>query len=150
MNMFVHAATPEDMRPLVTFLIGRFHSEYAEWFPSVSVDKVIRYVGDLVENGVVFIAENDNGDILGVLSGKVGCYWFTDEQMVQDGFFYVAPEHRGTRCASALIKSLKAWADMKGLKLECAAISGGDVDRRDRFYERNGFARIGGVYRRVR
>lgn len=146
--MFVHAATPDDMRPLIEFLIGRFHAEFSEWFPAVSVDKVISYVGNLIENGVVFIAANDQGEILGVLSGIVSSYWFSDEKMVQDGFFYVAPEHRGTRAASALLKSLKAWANMKGMDLHCSTISGGDVEKRDKFYDRNGLTRIGGIYRK--
>jgi hypothetical protein len=37
---------------------------------------------------------------------------------------------------------------MRGLPLLMAVVNGEDVERKDKFYARHGFTRIGGVYNR--
>lgn len=146
--MHIEKATPEQFRELIEFLIGRFHAEYSEWFPPVDVDKVIRHVGNFIEHGVVFVARSKDGQMAGVISGVLTAPWFSSVKLVTDGFFYVAPEFRSTRAATALVRTLKVWSAEQGIEeLNCSVISGDDIDRKDRFFERNGFRRIGGIYR---
>lgn len=145
--MMITPAAPQDLREVIEFLIYRFHASYAEFFPPVNVEKVIHSAASAIDTGIVYLARTKDGELAGVISGRITTPWFSDTAMATDGFFFVAPEHRGTRAASALVKALQAWATEKGLELTCSVSSGDDVDRKDRFFHKQNFQRIGGIYR---
>jgi GNAT superfamily N-acetyltransferase len=63
---------------------------------------------EILDSGVVFIAENDNSERVGALACIVApAVWFPEDEL-HELFWYVLPEHRGT---SAGLRLLKAFID---------------------------------------
>ena len=84
----------------------------------------------------------------GILAVQEEEHWFSHGKFLGDLVFYVAPCARVTRIASHLLRSAVEYATMRGLPLLTAVVNGEDVERKDKFYARHGFTRIGGVYSR--
>ena len=89
-------------------------------------------------------------ELVGFLGGVLQAYLFSFDRYVGDVGFYVLPEHRGTRGPKLLLDALDAWGRARGaleiglgLQSEVA-----QTERIGRFYEYQGFRRIGGMYKR--
>jgi GNAT superfamily N-acetyltransferase len=143
----IKIAAMAELREIVDFLIEDFHDRYRDTLPPADFGKVVLYVGNHIQNGVVFTARDPSGELCGVISGLVTCPWFSTHPHVAEGCFFVSPDMRGTGAGVALLRHLGDWADKRGLPLICAVSTGDEVERKDRFFERQGFTRIGGIYR---
>lgn len=130
---------------ILSLMIDRFHHEYRDWFPPTNPERMFRYIAHHVTNGASFVAERD-GVIVGATCGAPVHYWFSDERYVSEGYFYVVPEARPSRAAVLLLRALQGYADNLGIPLKIGVTSGNDLDRKDRFFERHGMTRIGGMY----
>jgi hypothetical protein len=136
----------QDRSHVLHLLIGEFHQEFSDRFPPVSVEKMVHYVGDHIINGALFVARDADGTVVGAIAGRETEYWFSTSGYVREGFYYVSARARASRAAVLLLRSLKAWAAQKGMPLICGVSSADQVERKDRFFERNGMRRIGGLY----
>lgn len=134
-----------DLRNILAFLVGCFHYDYRDVFPPVDLDKMALHVARHIDDGVIFLAEKD-GKYAGIISGMPAQYWFSQEWYFLEGFFYVHPDHRKSRIALSLLRLLKKEAHFLGMKLVCSVSTGEDIARKDKFFERNGFRRVGGIY----
>lgn len=143
--MRVKICTPEMFPALVPLMI-EFHKEHEHLLPSaLNIGKAARYVGSYIEDGKVFVVETNEG-IVGSIALKPIAYWFSDEQFLQEGWFYVHPSARRSRAAPLLIKAAKEYAQELDLRLQVGLHLGDEGDRKGKFLERNGFAKLGGVY----
>lgn len=89
------------------------------------------------------------GDKLcGVLALQEGEHWYSHSKFLGDLAFYVTPSARASRIASHLLRAAIDYATMRGLPLLMAVVNGEDVERKDKFYQRHGLVRVGGVYNR--
>jgi GNAT superfamily N-acetyltransferase len=145
--MQVQIAGLSQLREVVDYLIGKFHASYASVLPPVEFSKVVLYIGKHLNDGVVFTARNDKGELIGVIAGMVSSPWFSAKKHVSEGVFFVSPEARGTGVAADLLRHLKVWAADKNMALMCGVTTGDDLERKDQFFDRNGLVRIGGIYR---
>ena len=141
----ISTATADDVVPVAKCLVDKFHGEYAEQFPPVDVKKTIAYIGDHYHQGKIFIAKKD-GEVVGVTMAKPVAFWFSHDKYVNEGVFYVAPSARRSRAAKLLTTELKAYARKLDLPLMLGISSGDRVKAKDRFFENQGFKRIGGLY----
>lgn len=137
-------ATRHDIPGLVG-LCENFIEEFS--LPPGDQAKIEAMLNWHLEHGFLVTAMK-NGDIIGVLALHPETYWYSDEQFVTDTVFYVHPRGRKSRAAQMLMEAGKEYAKELGLPMMLAVSSGGNVEKKDRFYERKGFSRIGGVFYR--
>ena len=86
-------------------------------------------------------------DIVGMMGGYCGSAYFSDDQVANDYLVYVTPEQRGGRAFLMLVKAFVSWATEQGAKQIRLGNSAMIADV-GRLYERLGFDRVGGIYRR--
>lgn len=134
-----------ELKPIADLVILRFYREFAHHFPRPDVDKTLTVIADTILHGVVLVAERA-GDIVGLVMARRTESWFSRELHLHEHVFYVVPEARASRAAVKLVRDLRAIADADGLPLHMHVGSGANVDRMDRFFERQGFRRVGGNY----
>lgn len=145
--MKIERATLAELAEIVTFLIGKFHAEYADQLPPADYGKVVLYIGEHINRGVVFLCRSDAGELVGLIAGMVSSPWFSTQKHVSEGVFFVLPEARGSKAAVMLINSLKQFAREQHMRLYAGVTIGKDLESKDKFFDRNGLERIGGIYR---
>ena len=133
----VPGANPDILR-----LLTRMHEESSLDLPPVNLGKVARALDKCSH---IFVALS-SGCVVGVLALSRGEHWFSERQFLGDLVFYVAPEYRATRAAHMLLRLGKEAAIMEELPLMMAVVDGGDLDRKERFYERCGLKKLGSVH----
>ena len=148
--MIVRAPTPGDIDRLVD-LGAELHRESSYAFLPYDREKVralvVQYIDDTATR-CGLVAEAD-GDVIGMIGGTVVDYYFCDETLVADEILFVTPGWRGSLAAARLIRALQAWAVARGARELCLSISTGvRADATGRFYERLGFTRVGGVFKK--
>lgn len=113
-------------------------------------DKVARLLVAWIESdiGLVLVAESD-GNVIGVAVAVIDSEWFSTDPVAQEMVLYVAPAHRGSHYAAALIDGMDAWAESRGaLLLQAGSSTGIRPEQTIRLYEKRGFERAGmGVMR---
>ena len=141
----VTTAVADDIVDIAKCLVDQFHKEYHEHFPAVDVKKTISYIGDHFHSGKIFVVKED-GKIVAVTMAKPVSFWFSNEEYINEGVFYVTPKARKTTAAKLLASELKAYARTLCLPLLMGISTGDRVKAKDRFFENQGFKRIGGIY----
>jgi N-acetylglutamate synthase-like GNAT family acetyltransferase len=99
--------------------------------------------------GLALVAEED-GAIIGMFGGEIQQHIFSNDLMSMDVLHYVIPEFRGSSAAKRMITVYKAWAAAKGVKTEnvyLGIMSGINVERTEKFYNKLGFERAGVILR---
>jgi GNAT superfamily N-acetyltransferase len=98
------------------------------------------------ESACLWVGEQDN-TLTGFLAGRVDPYVFCREYVAHDTLFYVAPMHRGSGVAQALVVAFRDYARRRGARELCLSVSSGVRARRvGRLYERLGLDFVGGNY----
>lgn len=142
----IRYATKEDI-PAILKLGREMHEEsnYADL--TYSEDKVKAIVENLLETGVVFVAER-HGEIIGGIMGMTYSPYFSDDKIATDLGLFLAKTTRGLMTAPTLIKMFTNWAELQpGVKQIRPGISvGGDIDGVKRLYERCGYKTVGAVF----
>lgn len=59
----------------------------------------------------VLLVETQEGELVGTLAAFVTTYFFADVRVVQDKWFYVHPQHRGSPAAMKLMLAVRRWAE---------------------------------------
>jgi GNAT superfamily N-acetyltransferase len=95
-------------------------------------------------NDVMVILAIDDDKIVGFIAAMVHEYFFSNRKRVSDLGFYVLPEHRGSRAAIKLVKSLETWAKQTGADdLHLGQTTAVEIDKTRQFYERLGYKTVG-------
>jgi len=142
----IRVAKEADIPAMGTLLV-QMHHEVPLEFPPIAPHKVEAALRGCMQKGRIFLGYR--GERLGgILAVQEEEHWFSHGKFLGDLVFYVAPCARATRIASHLLRSAVEYATMRGLPLLTAVVNGEDVERKDKFYARHGFTRIGGVYSR--
>jgi N-acetylglutamate synthase-like GNAT family acetyltransferase len=145
--MIIRKAVETDVPAIVSILTGQFHEEFAGTLPSFNLEKVFKHVIYATRHGRVLLAE-DGGEIIGSLGFYIESQWYSDDPFFCDLWFYVSRHKRASRAAVELLKSYKSCAEEAGLPATVGVATADDLVRKDRFFERMGFKRLGGFYRR--
>lgn len=146
-DTMIRHARNTDLDTLV-YLISRMHDE--------SRFRVLPYAPERVHDmfsallggfGIILVAEDEHGDIYGLMAGVIGPQWFSDALVAQDLALYVTPERRGGMASARLLDAFVGWARSKGAKMiDVGTGTGIQTERTGRFFERMGGQFCGQVY----
>lgn len=107
--------------------------------------KLINKINEVVHKGLVLVSVKDNM-ITGSIGGVTTTDWWSNQPYLADVWFYVTPSQRKTDSAVSLIKAFIKVAKDAKLKVRLGHIYSGDLDRKDKFYERLGLVKAGSTY----
>lgn len=110
-----------------------------------NAEKAIDQLSLCASQGLNWIAKEE-GKIVGCM---VLCYdqlWFSDENFLVNIVYYVDDKHRRSSLAIKLLDTAKKIAKELGLPLYIGVTYGTDVERKEKFFLRKGFEKIGGNY----
>lgn len=140
----IEAAKERDI-PAIGALLMQMHQTSPLPLPPVAPHKVEASLRECLRHGKIFIATRES-KVLGVLALQEGEHWYSTGRFLADLCFYVEAGSRTSRIASHLLRAASEYANIRGLPLLMAVVHGEDVVRKDNFYARHKFQRIGGVY----
>jgi hypothetical protein len=140
--MEIRRATILDISYILALLI-RMHEEAEFELCEIKPKKLSETVINAVNNGVVLVSV-ENKKITGSIGGLYASDWWSEEIYLGDLWFYVYKEKRCTRAAIGLIKKFIETGN--GMQLRLGHVYGGDMKRKDNFYERLGLLKAGTYY----
>lgn len=94
----------------------------------------------------IFVSEKE-GQIVGAFLGGVTPFFFSAALKAYDIALFVLPNHRGGAAALKLLRRFETWAKEKGCSKVYLSVSTNN-SKADIFYDKMGYQRIGGVYRK--
>jgi hypothetical protein len=145
--MIIRRAVPEDVSELHKMLIDMYSRIEIPASP-LSEKKVLEVIKSAMEKGIVIVAEVE-GKIIGSLGGMANSDWWSDQKHLSDIWFYVSPDKRNSRAAVKLVKCfIKIGKEIK-MKVKLGHYYSGDIERKDKFFDRLGFVKAGSLYTEV-
>ena len=142
--MIIRRAVPKDVSELHKMLIDMYSRIEIPASP-LSKNKILAVIKETMETGIVIVAEVE-GKIIGSLGGVASCDWWSDEKTLGDMWFYVTPDKRNSRAAVKLVKCfIKIGKEIK-MKVKLGHFYSGDIERKDKFFDRLGFVKTGSLY----
>lgn len=142
--MTVRRAEPLDISALTAMLV-EMHQQTELPTPPISSEKMIAKINEVIHKGVVFVAIEENR-LVGSVGGMVGQDWWSDQKFLADNWFYVSPDHRKSSIALKLIKNFIEVANDAKLPVRLGHIFSGDIDRKDKLFEKLGMIKAGSVF----
>ena len=100
----------------------------------------------LIKTGIVFVSLNDKEIITGSIGGLFGCDWWSDEKYLSDLWFFVSKKHRKSRAGLMLGKTFINYAKSVNMSVRLGHVFSGDIERKDKFFERLGLEKDGSIY----
>ena len=142
----MRVAKPDDLDALLQFLVLEFYGRHQDRLPALNLSRATAGVRRTLRDGAVFVQEDAEGIVgsLGLLETEAA--WFTDDRVLTDAWFFVLPNRRGARAATALLRVAQGAARSVGLPLAMSVGTGDHAERKDKFFRRNGFTPLGGSY----
>ena len=94
------------------------------------------------------VLTNDKDEPVGALSASAVPYMTSNDLYAQDHIFFILPEYRSLKSATALVASYKAWAvERKVRDARLSQSTGFKMEKYAKFIQRMGFSQIGTVNR---
>lgn len=143
--MYVKIAVPEDVPKLMP-LLCEMHASGGLNFPPIDGEKVAEAMFGVVKGGLLLLAMNKEDKPVGILALMQQEFWFSKFNYVADMVFYVDAKHRSSSAALKLIKAAREIAGKMGVPLLMSVLNGVDVERKENFYTKMGFKKVGGTY----
>src|SRR5262245_53608857 len=148
--MIIRPPKYEDVSQLIE-MGARMHEESAYAFLPYDREKVRRLIVSCIEDPQTqygLVAEEDH-ILVCMISGYLTDYFFCDEMLACDILLFIDQQYRGGFTAARLIQGFEKWAAARGAREVCLGVSTNiNIESTGKFYERRGFTRVGGVYRR--
>ena len=145
--MIIRRAVPEDVSEIHKMLIDMYNRIEVPASP-LSERKVLDVIKSAMKKGIVIVAEVE-GKIIGSLGGMANSDWWSDQKHLSDIWFYVSPDKRNSRAAVKLVKCfIKIGKEIK-MKVKLGHYYSGDIERKDKFFDRLGFVKAGSLYTEV-
>ena len=143
--MEIRRAGPLDLSALIGML-AEMHEQTEIPTPPINSEKMINKIIEVIHRGVVFVALDEGNELMGSVGGMVGQDWWSDQPYLADLWFYVSPKHRKGTIALKLIKNFIETANDAKLTVRLGHIFSGDLERKDKFFERLGMTKAGSVF----
>jgi len=142
--MIIRRANSEDISEIYKMLVDMYDRIEIEASP-LSHRKLKDVIDSAMEKGIVIVAEVE-GKIIGSLAGVTNTDWWSEEKHLGDLWFYVYPDSRNSRAAVKLVKCfIKIGKEIK-MKVKLGHFYSGDIERKDKFFDRLGFVKTGSLY----
>ena len=132
----------------IIFMLNEMHKETKVEVPKINTHKLINKINELLHKGLVLVAIEDN-KIVGSIAGMSVNDWWSDEMFISDAWFYVFPEYRKSPYAKNLCIDFIKIAKEAKLKVRLGHVFSGDLERKDKFYERLGLVKVGSTYMEI-
>src|ERR1044071_7397961 len=108
-------------------------------------DKLWNTLRSCMEHATIIVSE-DEFSITGMMAlCLVESYW-SDDYTLTNLIYWVQPEYRKSTAGLSLLRAAREYAIERGLEFNLHVESFEDLDRKDKFFQRYGFARCGGNY----
>ena len=143
--MLIREATIEDLEDLY-LLLRQMAGECPHYGPPIE-EKLMAVIASTILNGFCIVTTIDK-IVIGSIGAEITTFYHNHDKLIMDRWLYVDPEYRNTRSAWKMMRQLATWADEQEIPMMTAVMSGLNIDRTDRLYERNKFRRIGSSYYR--
>tara|TARA_R100000306_G_scaffold13038_1_gene15744 strand:+ start:79 stop:519 length:441 start_codon:yes stop_codon:yes gene_type:complete len=143
--MEIRRTGPLDISALIT-LLASMHKEAEITLTPIDSDKLITVINTVIHRGVSFVAVTDDNSIAGSIGGETGFDWWSTSPFLSDYWFYVDPEQRNSSAAVRLAKQFVETGKEANVPVRIGHIFSGDLERKDKFYERLGFVRVGSTF----
>ena len=142
--MEVRRAGANDISALYAML-REMHSNTELEVSPIDDYKLLNKINEVVHKGLVLVSYEGN-EITGSIAGIRISDWWSSEPILSDIWFYVSPLHRKSRSALMLIKAFIKIAKDAKVKIRLGHIYSGDIERKDKFYEKLGLVKAGSTY----
>ncbi len=148
--MVIRAPLVGDIEALIE-LGAEMHQESAYAFLPYDRGQVRALIIQYIEDRTTrcgLVAETD-GTLIGMIGGAAMDYYFCHEILVADEVLFVRRDRRGSMAAARLIRGLQEWATRCGARELCLSVSTNvHHDATGRLYERLGFTKVGGIFKK--
>tara|TARA_Y100001951_G_scaffold40029_1_gene31651 strand:+ start:1140 stop:1613 length:474 start_codon:yes stop_codon:yes gene_type:complete len=145
-------ATPENGKQIADFLSGHFWKEHSlsdKGSPKIDWSRASAHINHFLFEGVVYNVL-DGDTIIGSIAAAPDAYWWSAEQYIGDGWFYVMPEYRNikdqTPPSHLLIDAIIEYAKRQDKPLILGIFNLDGVERAKKLFIKKGFHQIGGMY----
>ena len=138
-----------DFLRLADLLINHFFKEHEMGELSArhfDQEKVISEIAITLGHDKTWVAETDDGKIVGSIGLQLGQLWYTDRSRYGDKWFYVLPEYRSQGIATALIKQVKEFAKTSEYPITLGIYNMDDIERKIKFFQRAGLKLAGSTF----
>ena len=129
----------------IIFMLNQMHKETEVEVPKINTQKLINKINELLHRGVILVAI-ENNKLVGSIGGITVTDWWSDEPYLSDAWFYVSPDFRKSTFAKNLCMDFIKVAKDAKMKVRLGHVFSGDLDRKDKFYERLGLVKVGSTY----
>tara|TARA_R110000822_G_scaffold290479_1_gene412513 strand:- start:597 stop:1034 length:438 start_codon:yes stop_codon:yes gene_type:complete len=129
----------------ITAMLIEMHNGAEIKLTSVNTEKLVNKINEALHQGVILIAQKDD-KVVGSIGGVIVSDWWSDEKHLSDLWFYVSPSCRKSKAAVLLSKGFIKIAKEAKLPVRLGHVFSGDVDRKDKFFERLGMNKAGSLY----
>lgn len=129
-------------------ILVRFYSDLRRtlMLPVLRVAILARTIYRILDRGVIFLAVEEEDKIVGLIALDVFPSDFSDCVMMSDKYTYVLPEYRTATHGRDLLKAARDYAIMNKVPMQLSILSGEDIDRKDKLYQRLGLRKVGFTY----
>ena len=131
---------------IILRLLKEMHEGTVINIPNIKLECLARKVDNVIKNGIVFVTYNNEGFITGSIGGIYANDWWSDEKHLSDLWFFVSKNYRKSRSAIMLVKYFINFAKSIKMSVRLGHVFSGDIERKDKFFERLGFKKAGSVY----
>ena len=131
---------------IILLLLKEMHEGTVINIPNIKLECLARKVDNVIKNGIVFVTYNNEGFITGSIGGIYASDWWSDEKHLSDLWFFVSKNYRKSRSALMLVKYFINFAKSIKMSVRLGHVFSGDIERKDKFFERLGFKKAGSVY----
>jgi GNAT superfamily N-acetyltransferase len=142
----IRRAGPEDIVAIYGTMRRAFEEAPVK-VPLIEPIPGMKWALRIMETGAIYVAEAD-GIVIGSIGIEVKTFpWTENAPLLNDTWFYVTPEYRRSRIASALLDKIRKHVHATKIPFFGGVNWGGDrVELKDRLIERHGFKYVGGNF----
>ena len=126
------------------FMLNTMHKETELKVPEINTFKLTNKINEILHKGIILVAVDNK--IQGSIAGQICQDWWSEEKYLADSWFYVFPDSRKSNIAKNLIIDFMKIAKEAKLKIRLGHVFSGDIDRKDKFYEKLGLVKAGSIY----
>jgi GNAT superfamily N-acetyltransferase len=148
MNVVTLKTDEKDMTRLLELLVGNFAPEHSMGKLSAknfNLNKSYAWMVQNVEYGA-WAVEDSEGKFVGSIGLHTASPWYSDEQYISDGWFYVLPEHRNTGVGKVLLDHAKEFAKNFNLPLIVGVFNSEGTEIKFDIMQRMGMKVVGGLF----
>jgi len=146
--MKIRNAEHSDINSIVSLGIDCWsETRYSDF--NLDIEKVSLFIATMIEyeDGIVLVAEDDNGVIVGGILAEIFTHFFGHTKAALDLTIFIDKEHRGSSAFYKLIKRYKNVAKDMGVEDIMVGISSNiKVEQTSKMFGKLGFKQIGALF----